>query len=522
MKKLIYVVFLFLSISLLEARFCDLSWNEPQLTSQNSISYLFDIPGENQIMEIDLKKTFSDDPQFDFALSSFSKFQCSLSNFLALKNNSSFLYYKTPNKTAELLPHSSYLPPPNIPIRSMLKFNLMVGADHFSGEDGSYSFLYYGARISGYLRQRLFFYGSWWAGHFTGDMDEAQNSPLVDSWHQYSDDMKQLYLDNIKGRLTYLGPGNFWSVSLGRGNYQLGSNIGGSVILNDACNDYGYFSAKFIFDKFYLTTLQGALIPDSTGSAKSFPDKYIAIQKFGWTPSRNFELFVGEEVIYANRGLDLNYLLPHTFWRAVEHNLGDRDNALAFLGLNWRPVHNDLIYLNFSLDELKQSEMFGNWWGNKYAIQVGNSYSFSPKNDGVISLEFTAVRPWHYTHYILENKFSHYDISLGFPAGSNLIQYAAECNYEFRNIVNVNLHASYTRQGSVGNNFSINYNTRPSDKADWLEGDIDDTFTFTPILTWKIFAHHHLKTGIEYKFLKQHEQPDEQQLNFYLSYRAEY
>ncbi len=183
--------------------------------------------------------------------------------------------------------------------------------------------------------------------------------------------------------------------------------------------------------------------------------------------------FLGEHIVYGNRNFDLNYLLPLSFYRVIEHNLADRDNALIFGGLNFH-FSKHTFYTNFILDEFKKSEILGNWWGNKYAVQFGASFSFANyiKRFGV---EITAVRPWLYTHYILENKFSHDGISLGFPDGSNLAQTAAEMEFSLRKNLSLVTHFSYTVQGSVGNSFSINYKTREKDTANWLEGSKTDT-----------------------------------------------
>jgi len=190
--------------------------------------------------------------------------------------------------------------------------------------------------------------------------------------------------------------------------------------------------------------------------------------------------------------------------------------------MNLQLGSNYLIYSNFILDEMKKSEIFSNWWGNKYAFQVGSSFTFDQENNGMLSLEFTAIRPWLYTHNILENKFSHYDISLGFPKGSNLIQYTAEFNFNILKNLNINANIYYTRQGSVGNSFNMNYNSRPSNKADWLEGEISDTFSFTPVITWEVIAHHRIKAGISLDMELLKHQEDEKNTEFYLSYQAIY
>ena len=517
------VIFLLLYVISIFAQYGDISWNSPQLTSNNSISFLAKNPDESNLFPMKNIWVVHDSSSFNFALFSWQDFKHSVSNFFSQDDSSYFLLYHTPDKQPKQLdPRSSIIlfHPNNVPLRSLLRFSLLTGSEFAIKDDSNYYYAYYGTKLSGYINRRLFFYGYWWAGHFGGDTDYARYSPLIDSWTQNSSDSDQIHLDNITGKITYIGKGNFWSASVGRGKYEIGSNIGGSIILNDDCNDYGYFSNKFTFKELYISFLHATLIPDSTSNEdnKKYADKFLVVHKIGWTPNNNFELFLGEEVIYGDRNIEVSYLLPITFWRATEHNLADRDNVLIFAGMNWKPIDKNLIYCNFILDELRKNEIFEDWWGNKYALQMGNSYTFNQQRNLMLSLEFTAIRPWLYTHYILHNKFSHDGIGLGFPEGSNLIQFAAEFNFDLRQNLNINLHSSFTRQGSVGNNFSINYNDRPSDKADWLEGDITNRLSICPVITWQPLAHHRLKIGLFTTRIDEEELENE----IFISYQAIY
>ena len=523
MKRIIVLFLLLYAISIF-AQYRNISWNSPQLTSNNSISFLEKNLDESKLFTMKNITVLRESSTFNFALFSWHDFKHSVDNFFSQNDSSNFLLYHTPDYHFKETKNFGYPKistiHPSIPPRSLLRFSLITGSDFAVKDDTNYYFAYYGTKLSGYINRRLFFYGYWWAGHFAGDTDYARSSPLIDSWTQNSSDSDQIHLDNITGKISYIGKGDFWSASVGRGKYEIGSNIGGSIILNDDCNDYGYFSNKFIFKELYISFLHATLIPDSTNyeDIKKYTDKFLVVHKIGWTPNNNFELFLGEEVIYGNRNIEVSYLLPLTFWRATEHNLADRDNVLIFAGMNWKPINKNLIYFNFILDELRKSEIFGDWWGNKYALQMGNSYTFDQQRNLKLSLEFTAIRPWVYTHKILHNKFSHDDIGLGFPDGSNLIQFAGEFNFDIQKNLNFNINSSFTRQGSLGNNFSINYNDRPSDKAEWLEGDITNRLSICPVITWQPLAHHRLKVGLTSIQIEEEDMENE----IFISYQAIY
>ena len=155
-------------------------------------------------------------------------------------------------------------------------------------------------------------------------------------------------------------------------------------------------------------------------------------------------------------------------------------------------------------------------------MQTGYSHILPGKNNvNRFSLEFTAIRPWLYTHKYLQNKYSHDGNGLGFPGGSNLLNYAAEINYAVMTNFVLNLHLAYKRQGSVGNDFSINYETRSpelDENTHWLEGEISDTIKLGLVSDWQLLSHHRLLLGLS---VSKYEEEDLKK-EFSLSYQARY
>ncbi|MDP8269650.1 MAG: hypothetical protein P9L97_13080 [Candidatus Tenebribacter davisii] len=496
MKKILLILIAFYSISIVAS---EIDWNTTEIKSQNHFSFLEE--KFNDDIYLKLKNDNNTDvTKTNLAVASWSNFRNAIVNFFSNEAiPSHFLEIQTPYKAVTSI---NNIPNNSIPPRSSFYFNIITGVDYFSNlqDKEHYSYVYNGTKLFANISDHLFIDGYWWSGHFTGDDELFTTSPIFDSWSQTNDDNSQTSLDNVSGKIVYKN--QFGSLIVGRGTHVIGNNIGGSVILNDACNDYGYFSGKLDFSKFSISLMHGTLIPDSTNVNelgipinKDYSDKYIAVKKIDWLPNSKLHFFAGEEVLYGGRDIDPSYLLPQTFLRATEHNLRDRDNVLIFCGMNLNPVSQNTIYLNFIFDELTKSKIFTNWWGNKYAVQLGNSYLINKEREARFTIEFTAVRPWIYTHKILHNKYSNDGIGLGFPDGSNLVQIAGEFNYKFLKNLSGNIHGSYTRQGSLGNDFTINYETRPDDTANWLEGANTEKIMLRSIIRWQPLTHHNLLIG---------------------------
>lgn len=473
----------------------NLSWNKPAVDSQTSTSFLENNLDEEQIYQDIFKSSES-----NFAFATFQDFTLAVKSFLSQKDENNIWNY-----------HSESF---------HLAANIYTGYEYNKPEsDDYYSFLYTGMKLRGHLHKNLVFYSNVWKGHYSNNIEYAKsNSVYHDSWSQDSDDETNTFIDNMTGKLQFNSAyGNY---AVGRGKYELGSNIGGSVILSDNCNDYGYISASIPFGQFQVKILHASILADTTkienlvNPDNYVSDKYLVTHTLDWTPSQALHMFVGEHVVYGNRAIDPSYLLPVSIFRITEHNQDDRDNVLIFMGADWKKS-NFTTYFNFVFDELSQSKITTDWWGNKYAFQTGSSFKLKNSRIGA---EFTAIRPWIYTHKYEQNIFSNNKRSLGFSEGANLLQYAVELNHSFRKNLHWNTNAAFIRQGSVGNDFSENYENRPSDQAAWLEGDISNRIKIRSTISWRPLSHHKLMLGINYI---DYENIDSNQ-ELYVGYQAEY
>ena len=239
-----------------------------------------------------------------------------------------------------------------------IEFHALGGISLYS-DTRSQSFIYKGLFIRANLLPNLTTNAYWWSGHFTGEDNDVRALPIIDSW--YKKDSK-IYLDNLAANINLTT--QYGDLSLGRDRFQIGNSISGSIILQDNCNEYGYFNYSVQLGTIGLDFLHASLIPDSVNSVSNkLEEKYLSLHRVTWTPTPKISFFAGEEVIYASRGVDASYILPNTFMRISEHNLRNRDNVLIFAGSDWKITSNHEIYLNVLFDELSKGKIFTSWWG---------------------------------------------------------------------------------------------------------------------------------------------------------------
>ena len=391
------------------------------------------------------------------------------------------------------------------------ELNFIAGLEPVK-KDESYSFLYRGWLLKSQYGNHIEMNTKWWNGTFQGNQEAAKNSWLVDGYYNTNDE--KLNIDNLSGDISYNAKN--LTLALGRGKFPVGNSISGNIILNDKVNDYGYILAEGKTGIFSISFLHASLMADSTYKIyddhyynnKNYPDKYLALHQFGFHPYSNLHFFLGEEIIYGNRSPEINYFLPNAFWRAIEHNLWDRDNVMIYAGGSYRPVQPLFLYAQVLIDEFSSSKLFSDWWGNKYALQGGMRWNVpfalpeSPSAD--LTTELTAVRPFTYTHYLNHTMFSTDGRPLGYPKGSNLVDVSCLLRLPYKDILFWQGGVSYCKQGSFGSDWSRNYHidfptaeAMDNGTATWFQGTKTETITLKSNILIDIFAHHRFLLGWE-------------------------
>ncbi len=377
---------------------------------------------------------------------------------------------------------------------------------------GQYNFYSIGWQQQAQLNNRFFIHSRFYYASFRGDLDTlrgALTSPLLDAHKKTYGEGDHYEFGNQVAGISYIS--RTFNAALGRGRFQVGNSITGSIILSDRLNEYPYASSEARFGPVLVSIIHGSLVADSTLSAfdnavvnqNNIPDKYFALHQFNWLPRPNFNLFAGETIVYGGRSFDLDYLLPHGYWRIQDDTDHDRDNATMYAGFEWKLKKRWLFHATVMMDEFRPEKTFHSWWGNKFAYQGGISHKFPLyRIDGIqprLTVEFTAIRPWVYTHHLLYSKYSNDNRCLGFPHGANLLHYAAKLELPLPGYSSFSGYASYMRQGSDGSNFSIfvpeAINTPYSDTATWLQGRITKTYTIENSFRIGILAHHKFLLG---------------------------
>ncbi|RZK37840.1 MAG: hypothetical protein EOO57_04940 [Hymenobacter sp.] len=278
-----------------------------------------------------------------------------------------------------------------------------------------------------------------------------------------------------------------------------------SLILSDYSAPYFFLKFntriwKFNYQNLFaeLTARRGISDADTL-----YPKKYLALHHLSLDVTDNFNIGVFESEVSGGpgRGLELQYLNPVIFYRAIEQQVGSTDNALLGIDFKWNIKHRAQLYGQLVLDEFKLSEVrAGNgWWANKQSVQLGGKYlDVAGVRNLDLQLELNYIRPYTYQHESPYTDYQHYRQPLAHPMGANLTEVVGIVSYQPLPRLNVVGKFFYTVQGldfqapagasaltNYGGNVLLSYNTRPmeygnrtgqGDKNRLLHADLTATY----------------------------------------------
>lgn len=159
--------------------------------------------------------------------------------------------------------------------------------------------------------------------------------------------------------------------------------------------------------------------------------KFMAIHGLSWDITPKFNLQLYEAVVWqaedrlVNRGFDYTYLNPFIFYRPIEFAKGSADNMLLGFAMRRSLGKKGQLYGNVYFDEFMISELRSRseWWGNKYAIQLGfKGFNIFTEGHHLLS-ELNLARPFMYTHGSVLQAYSHTNLPLAHPHGANFVEW---------------------------------------------------------------------------------------------------
>ncbi|MGB3773807.1 MAG: gliding motility protein RemB [Leeuwenhoekiella sp.] len=326
------------------------------------------------------------------------------------------------------------------------------------------------------------------------------------------------------GYISYT-PSEHFNIQLGHGKQFIGDGYR-SLLLSDNASPYPFVKLNTTFWKFKYTNTFMSLRdvrPEVTADG-SFRTKYMANHYFSFNVSKRLNLGFFENVIWENendRGVDLNYLNPVIFYRAIEFSTGSRGgNALIGLAAKYKfsdyfNAYAQIIIDEFSIDAITSRNKS---YKNKQGIQLGVKYYNAFKiKDLQLQLEFNQVRPYVYSNNEIILNYGHNNQSMAHLWGASFSEIIAIGRYEKerwygtgkfiygkRGFETGDIDAIYYGGGIYGND-----ENRPADEGNFigqgnetktLLGSLEVGYLLNPATNLKLYAnalYRNNKTALE-------------------------
>lgn len=249
----------------------------------------------------------------------------------------------------------------------------------------------------------------------------------------------------------------FFEARFGRDRHRWGHGAA-SLVLSNYPTSYDHLQLRTRVWRLHYTNLFARFtdpLRGPSGSDTVYPSKYFAGHRLAVELPAHLQLELFEHVVISGedgRGLDLGYLNPILFYRALEVDLGSPDNVLLGTGLSWRAAPGVELYGQFILTEFQAQRIGTDWWGNKFGYLAG-VYLVDPgwgrhRVRGLdVRVEAAWLRPYLYSHRALGTTFVHHDDPVGHPAGQNAQDLAVLARYRTAAGVEAALNLALTRRG---------------------------------------------------------------------------
>ena len=143
----------------------------------------------------------------------------------------------------------------------------------------------------------------------------------------------------------------------------------------------------------------------------------IAAHRIEWQPNQKITISLNETVVYAFRGLDVNYMIPVIPFYPIENYLGDTDNLQMGLDFNYNYSAHQSFYLSFFMDEFTPEWLLKSKNHNWFAYQIGYNSKKVFNKSIEWGLEYNWTDQRIYKHkFEVNDSYSHQQ-PLGFWAG---------------------------------------------------------------------------------------------------------
>ncbi len=276
------------------------------------------------------------------------------------------------------------------------------------------------------------------------------------------------------------------SAQFGREKTTLGFGYSSKPMLSGNGPDMDFFKLRANYGVLSFTSIFASTVGYFEKAREDRYTKYFAAQRLKVSIRDLFDVALSDVIIYNGR-IDLAYLNPILFFTFAEKSLQDRDNKNFVFDIQTKFWKNVEFTGTLFIDD---DEQFAFLTGKtdrseKFIYQIGTMMyePLSFKNFS-LTVEYTKIRPYVYSHYDIKNNYTAYGQNLGLNLQPNADQIFTRLTYNISDWGRINFEYSHIRKGNniydangvliknVGGDVLYNYRDGIDDpNAQFLDGE---------------------------------------------------
>ncbi|MDD3079070.1 MAG: capsule assembly Wzi family protein [Paludibacter sp.] len=317
---------------------------------------------------------------------------------------------------------------------------------------------WYGAEFQAMIGKHLSVFGSLRDLSNVGDSLSYQTYLNLAPGYQYKEASYGFDYSDSRGGIKYA---NDWgSIGLVKDNIVWGDNSHGANILSGRAPSFPMITLRLKpakwFELNYFHAWLVSNVVDSTyyyvedGTDKEYrpANKYMAANMFTFTPIQNLNLSVGNSIIYAERTIQVAYLIPIAFYKSLDHTLTkglrtENQNSQLFMNFSSRNLKHTHFFTSVFIDEFSFSRLSpDNDEANPISYKLGAQVYDFPVSGLSFFAEFTRTNILNYKHSMPVLTYQSNGYNLGHYLGDN----AQEIYFalQYKPLRGANLKLSYT------------------------------------------------------------------------------
>ena len=383
-----------------------------------------------------------------------------------------------------------------------------------------------GLQVRGTFHNSVAYFLAVGKGYFSNADDSdiifaADTDPALKGNYSFYNDRKNF--NSFEGYLRYQTKGDWLALTFGKTPLNFGFGYIDKMFMSNNSVPFSFGNLNIKYKALNYSFTYGSIDGDSVGvypyyTARPLSSKNIATHKLNISFSDAFSIGLWESIIISNQPFSFTYFNPVSFLTSADLSAGkeqtEENNSLLGIEAEFIPFRNFSFQSTLLIDDLT----FGTLGTddslneNKFGWQFGALWTNDLNMD--LSLEFTHLDPFVYSHRSNKSTYTNHLMSLGHALPPNSDEIAFKFDYDISNKLKIVLLYQHQRSGegivvdslgilkaNYGGNINFGLGDAYLRTSRFLDGIRIDRDLFTADFIWQPYKQFYFKGKFQYRII---------------------